>query len=212
MTALGSTFKPMVVAVSLFLACVGVLLALANTPPPKTPVQPTTTSEDLEGPREIQGVPCTGYASFGPDGRLAGCILSREHAFGPLLLPANTQIRRFYEEGTPKDVHLGQDTVLDGHRCLGRGPGEWMAGFHPNGRLAFCFLVDSETIDGVPCTRGSFWGDLTGGVIVRFHDNGRLATCRLAADVTLAGQVVKKGKRIALDPEGNVVPPGKTAK
>jgi hypothetical protein len=79
-----------------------------------------------------------------------------------------------------------------------------MTGFHPNGHLKYCFLVTDETIDGVPCRRGSFWGEVTGGVIVRFHDNGRLATCRLDADFTLAGRTFDRGKRIHLKPDGTL--------
>ena len=195
-----------VVATVLFLACSGVMLLLAHSRPAKVAQQQTKPGrENLDAPREVQGVPCSGYVQLAPDGHLTSCILSREHAFGTVVLPANTQ---FYlrQDGSPKDVHLGKDTVLDGHRCLGRGPGEWMTGFHPNGRLQYCFLAADETIDGVPCRHGSFWGEITGGVIVRFHDNGRLAACRLTADVTLAGQTFKKGKRITLDADGNLAP------
>jgi hypothetical protein len=190
-------------AAAILLASVGVMLGLSRAKPPKTAEkQRTSAREVLDAPREVDGVPCRGYVELDAAGRLKSGILEREHAFGPVALPANTQ---FYlrPDGTVKDVHLGADATYDGHACLGRGPGEWMTGFHPNGRLAYCFLVADETIDGVPCRQGSFWGEITGGVGIRFHDNGRLAACRLAADVTRAGQMFKKGKRITLDPEGN---------
>ncbi|MCU0621906.1 MAG: hypothetical protein MUC69_10435 [Gemmatimonadales bacterium] len=190
-------------AAAMLLACVGVMLALSRAEPPKSAEEKRASHREmLDSPREEQGVPCRGYVELDAAGQLKSGILDREHAFGPVTLPVNTQ---FYlrPDGTVKDVHLGADATYDGHTCLGRGPGEWMTGFHPNGRLAYCFLVAGEAIDGVPCRRGSFWGEITGGVIVSLHDNGRLAACRLAADVTRTGQMFKKGKRITLDPEGN---------
>jgi hypothetical protein len=81
-----------------------------------------------------------------------------------------------------------------------------MAGFHPDGSLDYCFLVDRETIDGLQCEEGTFWGEVTGGVIVQFHPDGKLKSCRLAADATIAGQTFKKGKRIWLDEEGKPMP------
>jgi hypothetical protein len=206
MNASRRTLLASLVAALLFLACVGLLIVMAHAKPTKV-AQPQGPAgrETLDAPREVQGVPCSRYVELAPDGHLDSCILARDHAFGSIALPANTQLY-LRPDGSPKDVHLGKDTLLDGHNCLGRGPGEWMTGFHPNGRLEYCFLVADATIDGVPCRHGSFWGEITGGVIVRFHDNGRLATCRLTADVTLAGQTVTKGKRITLDPEGKVVP------
>jgi hypothetical protein len=192
-------------AAAILLTSVGVMFALSRAKPPKSvKEQRTSTRELLDAPREEQGVPCRGYVELDAAGRLKSAILDREHAFGPVALPANTQFH-LRPDGTVKDVHLGSDSTFDGHTCLGRGPGEWMTGFHPNGRLAYCFLAGDQVIDGVPCRRGSFWGELTGGVMVSFHDNGALATCRLAADVTIAGQSCGKGARVALDPEGKVL-------
>jgi hypothetical protein len=200
------TLPASLVAATLFLVCVALMVVMSRAKAPQAAQQQGPPGrENLDAPREVQGVPCSRYVELAPDGRLTACVLARDHAFGSIALPANTQLS-LRPDGSPKNVHLGKDTVLDRHNCLGRGPGEWMTGFHPNGRLEYCFLIADETIDGVPCRHGSFWGEITGGVIVRFHDNGRLATCRLTADVTLAGQTVTKGKRIALDVEGNVVP------
>lgn len=191
-------------AAAILLASVGVMIALSRTTPPKSAEEQRASNRELlDAPRDVQGVPCRGYVELDAAGRLKSGILDRDHAFGPVALPVNTQFH-LRPDGTVKDVHLGADTSFDGHASLGRGPGEWMTGFHPNGRLAYCFLVADETIDGVPCRRGSFWGEITGGVIVRFHDNGALATCRLAADATIAGQRYAKGARIALDPDETV--------
>ena len=199
-------------AAAILLACVGVMLALSRAKPPKSAAEQRASGrETLDAPRDVQGVRCRGYVELDAAGRLKSGILDREHAFGPVTLPVNTQFC-LRPDGSVKDVHLGADATFDGHACLGRGPGEWMTGFHPNGRLEYCFLVADATIDRVPCRHGSFWGEITGGVIVRFHDNGRLAACRLAADVTITGQTYAKGERIALDAEGEVVPSGTSAR
>ena len=197
--------RPFIVAGVLFLSCAGLMLLMTSTQPSERKDGPGTVDR-LEQPRIIQGVPCSGYARLDPNGRLESCILAEEHAFGPAVLPANTQIRHFRPDGTPQDVHLGHDTRFDGHFCRGEGPGGWMAGFHPDGRLDYCFLVDRETIDGVPCEKGTFWGEVTGGVIVRFHADGKLKSCRLAADAIVAGESFEKGKRIWLDPAGKPEP------
>jgi hypothetical protein len=206
MTNRHRTLAALAVAALLLLACIGLMVAFSHSRPPQaTSTQPGPVREQIRAPRDVQGVPCSRYVELDADGRLQSSILEREHAFGTVLLPANTEFA-LREDGTVKDVALGRDTVYDGHACLGRGPGEWMTGFHPNGRLAYCFFVADETIDGVPCRHASFWGEITGGVIVYFHDNGRLKTCRLAADATISGRTFATGTRIALDPEGKAAP------
>lgn len=203
MSAARRTLLACLAAAILFLACVGLMVAMAHARPAKVAQQQGPGRENLDAPREVQGVPCSRYVELAPDGHLASCVLTSDHAFGTIVLPANTQFD-LRPDGSPSDVHLGKDTAFDGHTCLGHGPGEWMTGFHPNGRLEYCFLVADETIDGVPCRHGSFWGEVTGGVIVRFHDNGRLATCRLTAGVTVAGRAFEKGMRVRLNPDGTL--------
>jgi hypothetical protein len=194
-------------AAAILLACVAVMVALSRSEPPKSVERQRASSREmLDAPRVVDGVPCRGFADVDAAGRLRSAILDREHAFGPVVLPMNTQFT-LRPDGTVKDVHLGSDATFDGHTCLGRGPGEWMTGFHPNGRLAYCFLAGDQTIDGVPCRHGSFWGEITGGVVVRLHDNGRLESCRLAADLTLQGRTIAGGERIRLDPDGSVAGP-----
>jgi hypothetical protein len=202
MNTIGSRARAYLVTVCLFTACVASMAVMASAGPPPASAEKPETVERLREPRVIQGVPCAGYARFDADQRLTSCTLSEEHAFGSLVLPANTQIRRFHPDGSPKDVHLGREARFDGHLLRGEGPGGWMAGFTPEGRLEYGFLVERETIDGVPCERGTFWGEITGGVIVRFHPDGRLKTCRLSADTLVGGRTCRKGERIWLDPQG----------
>ena len=189
------------VAGLLFVSCLGLMAVMASARP-HAPAEPPGTVERLTEPRVVQGVPCQGYVRLDPGGRLMSCVLSAEHTFGRVVLPANTQIRSFHPDGAPNRVHLGRDTRFDGHLCRGEGPGGWMAGFYPDGRLDHCFLKERETIDGLLCESGTFWGEITGGVIVQFHPDGTLKSCRLAADATIAGESFRKGRRVWLGAAG----------
>lgn len=209
MKAIGDRARAYLATMGLFLACLVAMAVMASAKPPSpssAAAERPETTERLSEPRVVQGVPCMGYVSTDADGRLVSCVLSEEHDFGHVVLPANTQIRRFHPDGSPKDVHLGRPTRYDGHLVRGSGPGDWMAGFTPAGRLAYGFLTDRETIDGISCERGTFWGEITGGVIVQFHPDGKLKSCRLAAPAQIAGRAFRKGERIWLDEQGTPVP------
>lgn len=205
---------PWIIAGFLFAGCVSLMAAFANTTPQKTDekVAPrrderratAVRSESLRTPRDIDGIPCSRFARYSSDGKVVNFVLSRQHTFGSLTFPADTQVS-LRPDGSVADVHLGQDATFDGHTCLGRGPTEWMTGFHPDGRLEYCFLSKDETIDGVPCRRGTFWGEITGGVIVQFHPNGKLASCRLTNAHSIAGTSFAKGARVYIDEQGRPV-------
>lgn len=207
-------FTPWIVAGLLFAACVSLMAAFATAAPSKAEAgapahrddrpAPEVRGESLRTPREIEGIPCSRFARYSSDGKLVNFVLAREHTFGTVTLPADTQVS-LRPDRSVADVHLGRDATFDGHTCLGRGPTEWMTGFHPDGGLAYCFLAKDETIDGVPCRRGSFWGEVTGGVIVQFHPGGRLSSCRLSAAHTVDGKAFAKGARIHLDDRGRPV-------
>jgi hypothetical protein len=127
--------------------------------------------------------------------------LARDHSFGTIVLPVRTEVT-LRPDGTPSTLFLGEDATLDGHLCRGKYPRGWVSSFFPNGRLRSCYVAKLETIDGIPCRAGSFWGEVTGGVVVVFHDNGRLQACRLAGDVTITGRTFRDGARIELDAAG----------
>lgn len=214
MTSTRLPFTPWICAGILFAGCVSLMAAFANTTVSsgdgKTTARhderraPAVRSESLKSPREIDGIPCARFARYASDGQVVNFVLAREHAFGRVMLPANTQVS-LRRDRSVADVHLGKDATFDGHSCLGRGPTEWMTGFYPDGTLEYCFLSNDELIDGVPCRKGTFWGEITGGVIVQFHPNGRLASCRLSAAHTLDGRTIAKGERIHLDDQGRPI-------
>lgn len=193
--------RPWLVSVSVCMCGAGIMLTAARSAEASAgQVQgPRSTSrrEPLREPRTIEGVPCERFASYSVDGQLVSCVLSTGHTIGPVALPANTFIA-LRPDRSVADVHLGENMRYDGHTCRGSGPDDWMTGFYPDGRLRYCFLAADETIDGVPCRKGTFWGEISGGVMVQFHPDGKLKSCRLTADHTVAGTLVKKGQRIWL--------------
>lgn len=159
----------------------------------------------LAAPREVDGVPCREDVRLSASGKLASCVLDRETAFGAVRLPAGSRVY-LDAEGSPKTVFLGADTRIDGHLCRDGHGHDYMTTFHPDGRLAFCNLREDEVIQGVPCSRSSFWIWVThrGGAGTSFHVDGKLAECLLSADATLGGVTCAKGSRIRLDRDGRV--------
>jgi hypothetical protein len=55
--------------------------------------------------------------------------------------------------------------------------------FYPSGKLKLCFLVQNQTVQGIPCAHGGFWATLTGDDPgVSFDESGKLRACKLARD------------------------------
>ena len=73
------------------------------------------------------------------------------------------------------------------------------------GAVATAWLARDEVIQGIPCARATFWGELTGGGGTRFDESGRLRRCRIARDVTIQGVPFEQGDQIRLDENGNLV-------
>ena len=134
-------------------------------------------------------------------GRLESCPLAADADFFGHALPAGTFVT-LTEAGQPRHAWLSRDTRLQGHLCKGTGRGGWSVAFYPSGRLSLCFLALEETIDGVPCRKGSFLGEISGGVSVEFYESGRLRACGAARDVTLGDRTYRPRQRVLLDPDG----------
>ena len=78
------------------------------------------------------------------------------------------------------------------------GPAEGaITAFYASGKLHSFYLVNDQTVQGVPC-RGGEWGIFTdtinGGNHVALYEDGRLQSCKLTRD--FGGQ--KRGRRITL--------------
>jgi hypothetical protein len=145
----------------------------------------------------IDGVPCArssrAPAEFHLNGRLAGCALSREHVVGTHRFGTGTWLDS-NDHGTLWGAWLEHDTLLDGHLCRGEGYKKWSVSFHPNGRLAGCYLTKDTVVEGVPCMAGTFLREIRGGgrTALRLDDKGGLARCQAARDTTLNGRVIRK--------------------
>jgi hypothetical protein len=158
---------------------------------------------------DIEGVPCAaGYAWRFPDGRLQRCTLARSARVRGAVLPART-IVVFAPNGSCAQVFLPETTMVEGHACRGGGH-SYMTGFHPNGRLKLCWLDSEETIQGVPCARASFLGELfhRSPSGVELAADGRLVGCRASRDFSVNGSTYVKGERVGLDRSGRVRPVG----
>ena len=184
----------------------GMITALAFASPAHAQ-EPPLTKIQLRSVTVIDGVACapTGRASAWtfPSGTLESCPLAHDTIVGGHHIDAGTWLY-FNENRLLLGAWFEQDTRLAGHVCKGTGYKGWSVRFHPSGSLQSCFLAGEETIQGVPCRKGSFWGELTGGVQVSFHDNGALESCSVARDSRIGTAVIHKRERVWLDLAGVV--------
>jgi hypothetical protein len=173
------------------------LLVLVIVPGASAEGQEQAAHGRLSADTIVDGVPCAAghYWRFA-DGHLHRCQLSRAAKVHGVELPAKSTVA-FEPGGTWAFVFLPGTTVLEGHRCRGGGH-SYMTEFHENGRLKLCWLEHEEVIDGVPCARATFLGEVFGGGPsgVIFHEDGKLAGCRASRDVTINGRTFRKGERV----------------
>jgi hypothetical protein len=175
---------------------------------PASAQKPPLTKIQLRSVTVIDGVACgpTGRASAWtfPSGTLESCPLAHDTIIAAQQFDAGTWLY-FDQNRQLVGAWLEQDTRLGGHVCKGTGYKGWSVRFHPNGTLQSCFLAGEETIQGVPCRKGSFWGELTGGVQVSFYDDGSLESCSAARDIRIGSVVFAKRERVWLDRNGAVI-------
>jgi hypothetical protein len=166
------------------------------------------TSRTAAGPQgevvDIQGVSCTGSVEYYQNGKMKSCTLGREDTLSGQPLPAGTVVT-LTPGGFLDWCFLQQNTVIQGHLCLGSGHG-YMTGFHPNGQLKTAWLAQDEIIQGIPCAKYRFMSSLFGGgERTLFDESGRLRYCTLSDTITLEGQTLKKGEEVRFDNEGKLV-------
>ncbi|MBT8073068.1 MAG: hypothetical protein HKP21_05100 [Xanthomonadales bacterium] len=178
------------------------IVLLVLLPLPSAHAEPSggLTKLELDTPTVIEGVPCKSEALLFPDGRLEGCLLSRDAEVAGHVFPQGSW-PYFDPPGVLKCVFLARDFEVQGYLLRGKGH-DFQTCFHPNGWLAFGNLREPLVIQGVPCGASTFWKWLLKGPSgIQFHDNGRLKGCRLSRDVNN----LKKDQWIKIDREGNVV-------
>ena len=155
-------------------------------------------------PAEIDGVPCAAGYVFREEGsgRLHQCRLDRDGVVRNADLEKGTTVA-LNPDGSIRYVFLPGTTMVGEHSCRGGGH-DWMTHFHPNGELRLCWLSRDEVVQGVPCSRATFWGEFFGGkyATTEFHDNGSLASCVASAATDVAGRHYGASERVELDREG----------
>jgi hypothetical protein len=155
-------------------------------------------------PLEIDGVPCTAGYVFREEGsgRLHQCRLDRDAVVRNADLKKGTTVA-LNPDGGIRFVFLPGTTMVGEHSCRGGGH-DWMTHFHPNGELRLCWLSRDEVVQGVPCSRATFWGEFFGGkyATTEFHDNGALSSCVASAATVVAGRHYEASERVKLDREG----------
>jgi hypothetical protein len=153
---------------------------------------------------EIDGVPCAAGYVFREEGsgRLHQCRLDRDAVVRNADLKKGTTVA-LNPDGSIRYVFLPGTTMVGEHSCRGGGH-DWMTHFHPNGELRLCWLSRDELIQGVPCSRATFWGEFFGGkyATTEFHDDGSLASCVASAAADIGGRHYSAGDRVKLDPDG----------
>jgi hypothetical protein len=158
----------------------------------------------LERDTVVRGIHCQATkrsAGFYTSGSLETCALAAEtELFGHRFTPGTWL--RFTVAGELKSAWLVRDTELQGYVCRGTGFGGWSVDFHRSGQLRLCYLAHERVIQGVPCRRGSLWGEMSGGVHVTFHESGALESCSAARHFTLDGMTARARQRVRLDPSG----------
>jgi hypothetical protein len=140
-------------------------------------------------------------SGFFPSGRLESCALAEDDAVQGHAFPAQTWVH-LRESGELDSVWLPRDAAVQGHLCRGTGNRGWSVSFYPEGGLRTCYLATEAVVQSVPCRKGSFWGEIRGGVYTRFHRNGNLETCSAARPFALDGTSYRKRERVWLDTEG----------
>jgi hypothetical protein len=155
-------------------------------------------------PAEIDGVPCAAGYVFREEGsgRLHQCRLDRDAVVRNADLKKGTTVA-LNPDGSIRYVFLPGTTMVGEHSCRGGGH-DWMTHFHPNGELRLCWLSRDEVVQGVPCSRATFWGEFFGGkyATAEFHDNGSLSSCVASAAADIGGRHYAAGDRVKLDRDG----------
>lgn len=116
--------------------------------------------------------------------------------------PAGTGFH-FTQTGVMDWCFLGKDWTIQGYRFHGGGH-EWMTCFYPSGKLLSGGLSSEQTIDGIPCSEGTFWTEITGGGRTYFHEDGKLKYTRIAKTIEYRGQTLKKGKHVKFKTNGDI--------
>jgi hypothetical protein len=145
----------------------------------------------------IQGYPCgADWVHFSKDWKLTLFRLDDNTVINNFGFQKNTWIR-------PKNDNLvcafPNDTVIQGYLCRGNGGSKGVqTSIYPNGKLESFYTKGNIKIGDINCK-----ADIFHNIIL--HDNGLLKECTLAEDQIIKGNSYKKGTRIIIDLNGNII-------
>lgn len=151
----------------------------------------------LKNKTVIQGYPCAAdWVQFNKDWKLTLFRLDEKTVINNFAFPKNSWIR-------PNNDKLvcafPNDTMIQGYVCRGSGGSKGIqTSIYPNGKLASFFTKNNCKIGEINCKGGVFHN-------IILYDNGLLQECTLSEDQIIKGISYKKGTRIHIDLNGNII-------
>jgi hypothetical protein len=189
------------------IAAIVLTLLAAARPAGAQDAKPKIVRSKPAQPVEVDGVPCAAGYVFREEGtgRLHQCRLDRDAVVRNADLRKGTTVA-LNPDGAIRYVFLPGTTMVGEHSCRGGGH-DWMTHFHTNGELRLCWLSRDEVVQGVPCSRATFFGEFFGRkyATTEFHENGALAGCLASSATAVGGRNYEAGERVRLDQEGKPV-------
>ncbi len=151
----------------------------------------------LKNKTVIQGYPCAAdWVQFNQDWKLTLFKLDEKTVINNFEFPKNSWIRQNNDRLV---CAFPKDTVIQEYVCRGSGGSKGIqTSIYPNGKLESFFTKDNIKIGEIKCKGGVF-----NNIIL--YDNGLLKECTLSEDQIIKGISYKKGTRITIDLNGNII-------
>ena len=151
----------------------------------------------LKNKTVIQGYPCgADWVQFNKNWELTLFRLDDKIVINNFGFPKNSWIRQNNDKLV---CAFPNDTVIQEYLCRGSGgPKGVQTSIYPNGKLESFFTKDNIKIGEINCKGGVF-----NNIIL--YDNGLLKECTLSEDQIIKGISYKKGTRINIDLNGNII-------
>jgi hypothetical protein len=141
-----------------------------------------------------------GWVHIYPNGVPAAFTAAKPIELAEFTIPVGTWVTQNHA-GVVTVCAFPRDTEVQDHLCRGSGgPKGVQAAFYSSGALKHYFLCRDTKIQSIPCKAGL----LDEGV--ELYENGQLKACKLSERLTRDGQTYKRGTRIQLGPDGQILP------
>jgi hypothetical protein len=141
-----------------------------------------------------------GWVHVHSNGVPAGFTAANPIDVGEFTIPAGTWVFQNVD-GVVTVCAFPRDTEVQGHLCRGSGgPTGVQTAFYASGALKQYFLRRDTKFQEIPCQAGLF------DQSIELYENGRLKACVLSESLMRDGRAYPRGKRIQLDPQGQILP------